>query len=81
MYDTVYIPELFSGSWLGHFQKFGKIYFIIEIQIITEFDHFCGIQNTEKFKYNELTKYIGNINFHRAVDRLCVSNTQSVNSK
>ena len=45
-------------------------YFIIEMQIITCFDHICCIQNTEKSIYNEYTKYIGNINFHRAVDRL-----------
>ena len=29
------------------------MYFVIEIQIITGFDHICRIQNTEKSKYNE----------------------------
>ena len=60
---TRFIPELSSGTWLGHFQRFGKIYFLVEMQIITGFDHICGIQNTEKYKYYEFTKYIGNINF------------------
>ena len=48
------------------------MYFLIEMQIITGLDQICCIQNTEKYKYNEYTKYIENINFHRAVDRLCV---------
>ena len=42
------------------------------MQIITGFDHISGIQYTEKYKYNEFTKYIGNINFHGAVDKLCL---------
>ena len=39
--------------------------FRIEIQIITGSDHTFCIQNTEK------SKYIGNLYFHRADDRLC----------
>ena len=53
LFNMVFIPELSSG----HFQKFGKMYFVIEIQIITGFDDICCIQNTEKAKYNEYTKY------------------------
>ena len=54
-FNTVVIPELSSGTWLGRFQRFGKIYFLIEIQIITCFDDICGIQNTETHKYYEFT--------------------------
>ena len=50
---TVFIPELSSGTWLGHFQKFGKIYFVIRIQIITSFEHI--------FLYFEYNKYGQNI--------------------
>ena len=47
--------------------KISKIYFVIEIQIVTGFDHICCIRNPEKYKYYEFTKYIGNINSHRVV--------------
>ena len=30
---------------------------------MTGFDHICGIQDTEKYKYYEFTKYIGTIIF------------------
>ena len=66
MFNTVFIPDLSSGTWLGHLKKNGKIYFLIEIRIITGSDHICGIQNTGKYKYYEFMKYIGNINSHRA---------------
>ena len=66
----VFIPELSSGTWLEHFQRFGKKYFLIEVQIIPGFDRICGIQNTDKDKYNEFTKCMGNLNFHRPLDVL-----------
>ena len=49
-------------------------YFLIEMQIITGFDHICcTVSKIQKnFKYNDFMIYIGNIYFHRAVDRLCV---------
>ena len=55
---TVFNPDLSSGTWLRYFQTFTKMYFLIEIQIIIGFDHICGIQDTEKYKYYEFTKYI-----------------------
>ena len=49
------------------FSKVWQNYIVIGIQIITGFDHICCIKNTKKSKYNENTKYIGNIHFHKAV--------------
>ena len=43
MFITVFIRELSSGTWLGQFQRFGKRYLFIEIQIITGFDRIRGI--------------------------------------
>ena len=41
------------------FSKVGKIYFIIEIQIITGFDHIFGIQFTSKQNTkNDHSKYL-----------------------
>ena len=64
LFNTVFIPDLSSGTWLGYFQRFGKIYCLIEIQVTGQ-GHICGIRYTEEYKYYEFTK--GNIDVHGAV--------------
>ena len=53
--------ELSSDTGLGYFQRFGKMYFLIEIQIITGFDIFCILDTTNMVKtcdYLHLNKEI-----------------------
>ena len=66
-YLLTYFKTVYSWAFVRHmariFSEVWQSYFVIEMQIITGFDHICWIQNTEKSKYNEYTKCIWNIKF------------------
>ena len=47
---SLFGPELLPGTRHKHFQRFDKICFLIEIQIIAGFDRISGIQFTSEHK-------------------------------
>ena len=48
-----------APAWHEHFQRLDKIYFLIEIQIIRDFDYIYGIQSTPKQNNNnEHSRYM-----------------------
>ena len=49
LFITVFIPGVSSGPRLGHFQRFGKMYFVIERQRIGGRDRFCILQSIFTF--------------------------------